>query len=142
MPRLAPGESRAFSFARTSGESRAFSFARTSGESRAFFFFSRAREARLAPTKQGSQGMTTIDGKADTILAGGPIWCGLAQGTVEALALRDGKVLAAGQLSDVEMLVGPGTRRIELRGRLAIPGFHDAHMHLMSLGRRARRLVL
>lgn len=84
--------------------------------------------------------MTPIDGKADTILSGGPIWCGLAQGTAEALALRGGKVLAAGRLSDVEMLAGPGTRRIDLRGRLAIPAFHDAHMHLMSLGRRAKSL--
>jgi predicted amidohydrolase YtcJ len=84
--------------------------------------------------------MTPIDGKADTILSGGPIWCGLAQGTAEALALRGGKVLAAGRLSDVEMLAGPGTRRIDLRGRLAIPAFHDAHMHLMTLGRRAKSL--
>ena len=84
--------------------------------------------------------MTPIDGKADPILSGGPVWCGLAQGAAEALALRDGKVLAAGRLSDVEMLAGPGTRRIDLRGRLAIPAFHDAHMHLMSLGRRAKSL--
>src|SRR5262249_61655033 len=84
--------------------------------------------------------MTPIDGKADTILSGGPIWCGLAQGTAEALALRGGRVLAAGRLSDVEMLAGPGTRRIDLRGRLAIPAFHDAHMHLLSLGRRGQRL--
>ena len=84
--------------------------------------------------------MGAIDGKADLILAGGPIWCGLAQGTAEALAIRDGRVLAAGDASDVEMLAGPGTRRIDLRGRLAIPAFHDAHMHLMSLGRRAKSL--
>lgn len=84
--------------------------------------------------------MGTIDGKADLILAGGPIWSGLAQGTAEALAVRDGRVLAAASASDVEMLAGPATRRIDLRGRLAIPAFHDAHMHLMSLGRRAKSL--
>ena len=84
--------------------------------------------------------MGTIDGKADLILSGGPIWCGLAQGIVEALAVRDGKVLAAGRLSDVAMLAGPATRRIDLRARLAMPAFHDAHMHLMSLGRRAKSL--
>ncbi|HKY94773.1 MAG TPA: amidohydrolase, partial [Kiloniellales bacterium] len=82
----------------------------------------------------------TIDGKADLILMGGPIWCGLAPGMAQALAIRDGKVLAAGQASDVGMLAGPATRRIDLRGRLAIPAFHDAHMHLMSLGRRAKSL--
>ena len=40
----------------------------------------------------------------------------------------------------MEMLAGPGTRRIDLRGRLAIPAFHDAHMHLMALGRQAKSL--
>lgn len=86
--------------------------------------------------------MTRIDGKADLILAGGPIWCGLAEGFAEALALQGGKVLAAGPAGEVEQLAGPGTRRLDLRGRLAIPAFHDAHMHLMSLGRRARTLDL
>lgn len=84
--------------------------------------------------------MTAIDGKADLILSGGPIWCGLRQGFAEALAVRDGLVLAAGRASDVAMLAGPATRRLDLRGRLAIPAFHDAHMHLMSLGRRAKAL--
>ena len=86
--------------------------------------------------------MTTGDGKADLILSGGPIWRGLAEGFAAALAVKDGLVLAAGRASDVEMLAGPGTRRLDLRGRLAIPAFHDAHMHLMSLGRRAKSLDL
>jgi len=86
--------------------------------------------------------MTTGDGKADLILSGGPIWRGLAEGFAAALAVKDGLVLAAGGASDVEMLAGPGTRRLDLRGRLAIPAFHDAHMHLMSLGRRAKSLDL
>ena len=76
------------------------------------------------------------ESKVELILSGGPVWCGLAQGTTEALAVHDGKVLAAAKASDVEMLAGPATRRIDLRGRLAMPAFHDAHMHLMSLGRR------
>ena len=86
--------------------------------------------------------MTNLEGKADLILSGGPIWCGLAAGFAEALAVQDGLVLAAGRASDVAMLAGPATRRLELRGRLAIPAFHDAHMHLMSLGRRAKALDL
>jgi predicted amidohydrolase YtcJ len=86
--------------------------------------------------------MARIEGKADTVLTGGRVWCGLAAGSVEALALRDGKVLAAGPLSEVEPLIGPATMRIDLRGRLAMPGFYDAHMHLMSLGRRATAVDL
>ena len=72
------------------------------------------------------------NGKADTILAGGRIWCGSHAGFARALAIRDGRVAAAGD--DVDGLAGPGTRRIELRGRLAVPGFYDAHMHLLPLG--------
>ncbi|MEE8274813.1 MAG: amidohydrolase, partial [Alphaproteobacteria bacterium] len=72
------------------------------------------------------------NGKADTILAGGRIWCGSHAGFARALAIRDGRVTAAGD--DVDGLAGPGTRRIELRGRLAVPGFYDAHMHLLPLG--------
>ncbi len=86
--------------------------------------------------------MVSIDGKADLILSGGPIWRGLAQGFAEALAVRDGRVLAAGPAAEIEVLAGRGTRRLNLRGRLAIPAFHDAHMHLMSLGRAARTVDL
>jgi predicted amidohydrolase YtcJ len=86
--------------------------------------------------------MTRIEGKADTVLSGGHVWCGLDAGSVEALALRDGKVLATGPLTEIESLIGPATQRIDLRGRLAMPGFHDAHMHLMSLGQRATAVDL
>lgn len=84
--------------------------------------------------------MARIEGKADLILAGGRVWLGLAEGFAEALAVRGGRVLAAGTLSEIEALAGPDTRRVELRGRLAIPAFHDAHMHLMSLGRAAKKI--
>lgn len=84
--------------------------------------------------------MAAIEGKADLILSGGPVWCGLEQGFAEALAVRDGLVLAAGPAAEIEVLAGRGTRRIDLRGRLAMPAFHDAHMHLMSLGRNAAKI--
>jgi len=86
--------------------------------------------------------MARIDGKADLILSGGRIWCGLAEGFAESLAVRDGHVLAAGAASDIAGLAGPGTRRVDLRGRLAIPAFHDAHMHLTMLGQAARMIDL
>ena len=86
--------------------------------------------------------MARIEGKADLIMSGGRIWCGLAQGFAEALAARDGLVLAAGAASEIEGLAGPGTRRVELRGRLAMPAFHDAHMHLAMLGDAAKKIDL
>ncbi|MEM7123575.1 MAG: amidohydrolase [Pseudomonadota bacterium] len=83
-----------------------------------------------------------VDGKADLVLKGGRVWCGLDLGAAEALAVKDGRVMAAGLESEIEVLVGPATEVIDLRGRLAMPGFYDAHMHLMSLGRAAQHINL
>ena len=60
----------------------------------------------------------------------------------EALAVKDGKVMAAGAIREIEALIGPETAVLDLRGRLAMPSFYDAHMHLMSLGRAAQHIDL
>lgn len=72
--------------------------------------------------------------QADIVLRNGPIWCGYEEGTVEALALWQGRVLAAGRDAEIAPLVGPATRVIDLNGRLATPGLNDSHLHLISLG--------
>jgi predicted amidohydrolase YtcJ len=72
--------------------------------------------------------------KADLILSGGPIFLGLEEGFAEALAIGDGKVLAAGKVGDIDALRGPSTRMLALEGRAALPGFNDAHMHVVPLG--------
>jgi predicted amidohydrolase YtcJ len=71
---------------------------------------------------------------ADIVLRNGPIWCGYEDGTVEALALWQGRVLAAGRDAEIAGLIGPKTRVIDLKGRLATPGLNDSHLHLISLG--------
>ncbi|MEC5399672.1 amidohydrolase [Uliginosibacterium sp. H1] len=53
---------------------------------------------------------------------------------VQALAVKDGKVLAAGSMEDLQPYVGPATRRIDLRGRRVIPGLNDSHTHLIRAG--------
>jgi predicted amidohydrolase YtcJ len=58
----------------------------------------------------------------------------LAEGTVEAIALWAGRVLAIGSAREIDALRGPRTRTIDLEGRLATPGLCDAHMHLLPLG--------
>ena len=52
----------------------------------------------------------------------------------EALAVRDGRIMAVGTDEEVEALVGPQTHIINLEGRLAIPGFIEGHGHWMRLG--------
>ena len=69
---------------------------------------------------------------ADLLLSGGRIFRGLAHGFTEALAVKDGRVAALG--ADALGAVGPDTRRLDLAGRIAIPAFNEAHMHLLPYG--------
>lgn len=71
---------------------------------------------------------------ADTILANGTVFVGVGNGLAEAVALWNGQVLATGTTQEIESLKGPGTRVVDLAGRLATPGLHEAHMHLLPLG--------
>ncbi len=66
------------------------------------------------------------------LLIDGRIFVGLREGFSDALLVHDGKVAALGQAA--RDAAGPSTKRLELGHRLAIPAFHDCHMHLMSIG--------
>ena len=54
----------------------------------------------------------------------------------QALAVHGGKFVAVGSNSDVENLIGSGTRVLDLTGKTVVPGFIDAHTHVMSSGVR------
>ncbi|NNE36943.1 MAG: hypothetical protein HKN08_01460, partial [Gammaproteobacteria bacterium] len=41
----------------------------------------------------------------------------------EAIAIRDGKVLATGSTNDMMALAGPETQRLDLQGRTVTPGY-------------------
>ncbi len=47
----------------------------------------------------------------------------------EALAIRDGKILALGSTASIRELAEPATRVVELGGRTVIPGLIDSHLH-------------
>ncbi|TMA21154.1 MAG: amidohydrolase [Deltaproteobacteria bacterium] len=71
--------------------------------------------------------------EADLLLRGGPIFLADSAGTTHrALAVRLARVVALD--ADAEALVGPRTRVVDLRGRLATPGMNDAHCHLGAGG--------
>lgn len=52
----------------------------------------------------------------------------------DALAVRNGIVAAVGSEQEISSLIGPDTEVIDLQGKLAIPGFIDAHAHFTGIG--------
>src|SRR6185503_5190263 len=67
---------------------------------------------------------------ADTVLLNGKIvTLDPASPAAEALAVRDGKIVAVGSSADIRALAGPDTRTIDLEGRTVVPGLIDSHMH-------------
>ena len=51
-------------------------------------------------------------------------------GTIaQAIAIRDGKIVAVGSNAEVRRLAGSGTRSIDLKGRTVTPGFGATHDH-------------
>jgi predicted amidohydrolase YtcJ len=51
-----------------------------------------------------------------------------------AVAVKDGRIAAVGTDDDVRNLIGSGTDVIDLRGRMLVPGFQDAHVHPPAAG--------
>ncbi|MFC7528203.1 amidohydrolase [Actinoplanes sp. GCM10030250] len=71
---------------------------------------------------------------ADLVLTGGPVFTAdSARGHATTVAVRDGRILAVGT-DEVRDLAGPGTETVDLRGRLLLPGFQDAHVHAVMGG--------
>ncbi len=53
---------------------------------------------------------------------------------VEALAVKDGKVVAVGDTKTILRWKGRGTTVLDLKNHFVLPGFNDAHLHLASGG--------
>jgi len=54
-----------------------------------------------------------------------------------AMLVRVGRIVRTGARSDIEPLIGPETEVLDAGGRVAMPGFVDAHTHLVFAGHRA-----
>jgi predicted amidohydrolase YtcJ len=72
---------------------------------------------------------------ADLIVLNANIYT-VSSGHAQALAVRDGKILAVGSTAEIRKLAGPRTKIEDLGGKTVLPGFIDAHMHLVSVGLR------
>lgn len=81
--------------------------------------------------------------RAEVLLSGGTIYTlDPVQPRVEALAIRNGRIIAIGDEADVRAVLSPGYEFLDLRGGAAIPGLCDAHVHLLSYALSRQRVEL
>jgi predicted amidohydrolase YtcJ len=75
---------------------------------------------------------------ADRIWSGGPILTMDDKAMrADAIAESGGKIVAVGSRAEVMKLKGPRTEMIDLKGRTLLPGFIDAHGHMVVGGLQA-----
>ncbi len=73
----------------------------------------------------------------DTVLHGGRVYTvDAVDKIVEALAIKNGRIVATGDSASMLDLAGAGTRKVDLGGRAVVPGFVDSHPHMDGLGLR------
>jgi predicted amidohydrolase YtcJ len=67
---------------------------------------------------------------ADLVLLHGKIHTeDASRSVVQALAVRGNTIVAVGTDQTIGEFVGPSTRRVDLGGRVVLPGIIDAHTH-------------
>jgi len=78
--------------------------------------------------------LIVINGRVLTMDDGNPV--------AEAVAVKDGAIMAVGRRAAIEELKGPATKVIDAKGGSVLPGFIEAHMHLFSGGAELAHLQL
>jgi predicted amidohydrolase YtcJ len=64
------------------------------------------------------------------------------QQRVQAIAVKDGRILAVGSNEEVKKFHTNKTKTIDLGGHFVMPGFNDAHLHLAGAGREKLNVEL
>jgi len=78
-------------------------------------------------------GPARADEPADVVLLRGKVFTADAElPRAEALAVRGGRIVAVGTTAAIEAFRGPATEVVDLQGKRVVPGFNDAHTHLLD----------
>jgi len=73
---------------------------------------------------------------ADLVIVGGQVITLDAQDRIaEAIAVREGRIVAVGTNADVEKLAGPQTKVVRLQGQSVCPGFIETHCHAVGVAK-------
>ena len=80
--------------------------------------------------------------RPDLVLVNGRVFTGDdSRPWVEAVAVTDGRIQAVGSTAEISRLAREGTRVLDVKGRLVIPGLIDAHVHFASGGKSLASLT-
>ena len=72
---------------------------------------------------------------ADLVVLNGRVYApGGTPASPEAVAVKANRILKVGTTSEIKEMIRAGTVVVDARGGSVLPGFNDAHLHLMSGG--------
>jgi predicted amidohydrolase YtcJ len=78
---------------------------------------------------------------ADLLFTGGAVYTAdSVRPWAEAVAVRDGRILAVGSAAELAELQGPSTVVTNLAGKLLLPGFTESHVHFIELSFRVAQV--
>ncbi|GAA4233254.1 amidohydrolase [Actinomadura meridiana] len=87
--------------------------------------------------------MAHSDANPDLVLLNGEVLTADAEFSVaQALAVTGGTITAVGGTEEIRALAGPRTQVVDLRGRTALPGINDSHLHGCAFGATRPPLAL
>lgn len=73
---------------------------------------------------------TLVAQQADLVLTGGNIITVKQKGDrAQAVAIKNGWIIATGSDAQIKKYIGSATKVIRLKGQTVVPGFNDVHMH-------------
>ncbi|MGH9144366.1 MAG: amidohydrolase [Vicinamibacterales bacterium] len=72
---------------------------------------------------------------ADLLILNGHVYTAAAAGPASgAVAIRGNRIAAVGSAAELERYRGPATQVIDAHGHAVVPGFNDAHAHMLNGG--------
>ncbi len=75
--------------------------------------------------------------KADTVIRNANvITMDSSRPRAQAVAMSNGRIVGVGSNRDVETFIGPNVKVLDLTGSTVLPGFIDAHIHVLNSGIR------
>jgi len=85
---------------------------------------------------------SSVQQPADAIFVGAILTMDVTRPTAEAIAIRQGRILAVGSQQDVMRHKDSKTAVVELQGKALLPGFIDAHSHVADVAARMAEVNL